>query len=114
MSENAAIQLKGIFIVEETCKSYECLRFDFATEADKRAELWKARHNVWYAALALKPGCKVNSHTIVFFNHQFFLQGYSTDTCVPISALPGMITFAKDQLNRLGLLGYVEIDALSS
>jgi hypothetical protein len=47
------------FVIEETCKSYECLKFNFATEPDKRAELWKARHNVWYAALALKPGSKV-------------------------------------------------------
>lgn len=46
-------------VTEETCKSYECLRFDFATEADKRADLWKARHNAWYAAQAIKPGSKV-------------------------------------------------------
>jgi D-lactate dehydrogenase (cytochrome) len=46
-------------MTEETCKSFECLKFDFATEPDKRAELWKARHNAWYAAQALKPGSKV-------------------------------------------------------
>ena len=50
---------KVFLLVEETCKSYECLRFDFATEADKRAELWKARHNAWYAAQSLRPGSKV-------------------------------------------------------
>lgn len=32
-------------------------------------------------------------------------QGYSTDVCVPISALPGMIVFAKKELQRLNLLG---------
>ena len=47
-------------VVEETCKTFECLKFEFSTEADKRAELWKARHNAWYAAQALKPGCKVS------------------------------------------------------
>jgi D-lactate dehydrogenase (cytochrome) len=52
-----------IFITEETCKSFECLKFDFATESDKRAELWKARHNAWYAAQALKPGSKVRMYT---------------------------------------------------
>lgn len=46
---------------EETCKSFECLKFEYSTEPDKRAELWKARHNAWYAAQALKPGCKVCS-----------------------------------------------------
>jgi hypothetical protein len=49
---------------EETCKSFECLKFDFATEPDKRAELWKARHNAWYAALAFKPGSKVSAECL--------------------------------------------------
>ncbi|CAF4787590.1 unnamed protein product [Rotaria sp. Silwood1] len=76
-------------IAEDTCKSFECLKFDFATDPEKRAELWKARHNAWYAAQAIKPGSK----------------GYSTDVCVPISALPEIVTFAKDELKRLNLLG---------
>ncbi|CAF0842240.1 unnamed protein product [Rotaria sordida] len=85
---NSNIEAQGQ-IAEETCKSYECLQFAFATDVDKRAELWKARHNAWYAAQALKPGSK----------------GYSTDVCVPISALSGIVTFAKDELKRLNLLG---------
>ncbi|CAF4588065.1 unnamed protein product, partial [Rotaria sp. Silwood2] len=76
-------------IAEETCKSFECLKFNFATEIDKRNELWKARHNAWYAAQALRSGSK----------------GYSTDVCVPISALPNMISFAKNELKQLQLLG---------
>jgi D-lactate dehydrogenase (cytochrome) len=51
-------------MTEETCKSFECLKFDFATEPDKRAELWKARHNAWYAALAFKPGSKVSAECL--------------------------------------------------
>ncbi|CAF3185966.1 unnamed protein product [Rotaria socialis] len=85
---NSNIETQGQ-IAEETCKSYECLKFDFATDPEKRSELWKARHSAWYAAQALKPGSK----------------GYSTDVCVPISALPGIVTFAKDELKRLNLLG---------
>ncbi len=50
------------FVIEETCKSYECLKFNFEIEPDKRAELWKARHNAWYAAQALKPGSKVRTY----------------------------------------------------
>ncbi|CAF0898986.1 unnamed protein product [Adineta steineri] len=76
-------------LAEETCKSFECVKFNYETETDKRADLWKARHNAIYAAQALRPGSKA----------------YSTDVCVPISALPGMITFAKDALKRLNLLG---------
>ena len=52
------ILLIDVFL-EETCKSFECLKFTYSTEPDKRAELWKARHNAWYAAQALKPGSKV-------------------------------------------------------
>jgi hypothetical protein len=56
------------FVIEETCKSYECLKFNFATEPDKRAELWKARHNAWYAAQALKPGSKVRMYSKTYLN----------------------------------------------
>lgn len=48
-------------LVEETCRAFECLKFDFATEPDKRAALWKARHSAWYAAQALRPGSKVST-----------------------------------------------------
>ncbi|CAF1536505.1 unnamed protein product [Rotaria sordida] len=85
---NSNIEAQGR-IAEETCKSFECLKFTFATETDRRNELWKARHNVWYAAHALRPGSK----------------GYSTDVCVPISALPDMIQFADNEVKRLQLLG---------
>lgn len=34
--------------------------FSWAKEAEKRSELWAARHNAWYAVLALSPGRKVS------------------------------------------------------
>lgn len=33
--------------------------FQWALDAETRNLLWKARHDAWYAALALRPGCKV-------------------------------------------------------
>lgn len=33
--------------------------FQWARDAETRNSLWKARHDAWYAALALRPGCKV-------------------------------------------------------
>ncbi|CAF4181365.1 unnamed protein product, partial [Adineta steineri] len=45
-------------LAEETCKSFECVKFNYETETDKRADLWKARHNAIYAAQALRPGSK--------------------------------------------------------
>ena len=43
--------------------------FDWATRPESREQLWHARHNVHYAALALRPGCR----------------SWATDVCVPIS-----------------------------
>ena len=34
--------------------------FSWAKEAEERRRLWAARHSAWYAALALRPGCKVS------------------------------------------------------
>ena len=36
-----------LLYVEETCKSYNGLKFDSATDIGERNELWKARHNAW-------------------------------------------------------------------
>ncbi|XP_056244069.1 probable D-lactate dehydrogenase, mitochondrial [Seriola aureovittata] len=61
--------------------------FQWARDAETRNQLWKARHDAWYAALALRPGCKA----------------YATDVCVPLSRLPQIIVETKEDLieNRL-------------
>lgn len=61
--------------------------FQWARDAETRNRLWKARHDAWYAALALRPGCKA----------------YATDVCVPLSRLPQIIVDTKEDLieNRL-------------
>lgn len=47
--------------------------FDWATGADERARLWQARHDVYWASIALRPGPTIKN--------------MSTDVCVPISRL---------------------------
>lgn len=56
--------------------------FHWVTKEEERNQMWEARHKTYYAALALKPGCK----------------GWSTDVCVPISALAECIAETKKDL----------------
>ncbi|XP_073746591.1 uncharacterized protein [Callorhinus ursinus] len=74
---------------EEISQHNGASHFFWAKEAEERSRLWAARHNAWYAALALRPGCK----------------GYSTDVCVPISRLPEILVQTKEDLKASGLTG---------
>lgn len=61
--------------------------FAWSTRDDERATLWKARHAVYWACLAFRPG-----HV-----------GISTDAIVPISALTDMILGAKSDIEASGI-----------
>lgn len=56
--------------------------FAWSNLPEERAKLWKARHEAYYAAVALRPGAV----------------GWATDVCVPISRLPECITETKRDL----------------
>ena len=62
--------------------------FQWATRTEDRNRLWQARHDAFYAALALRPGAK----------------GIATDVCVPISRLTECITAAKRDIAESNLL----------
>ena len=63
--------------------------FQWATRPGDRARLWKARHDAYYAALALRPGAK----------------GWTTDVCVPLSRLTDAVLAAKQDLAESTLTG---------
>ncbi|KFO24632.1 probable D-lactate dehydrogenase, mitochondrial isoform X1 [Fukomys damarensis] len=76
---------------EEITQCNGASHFSWAKESKERSQLWTARHNAWYALLALAPGHK----------------GYSTDVCVPISRLPEILVHAKEKLKASGLTGAI-------
>ena len=62
--------------------------FRWATRTEDRNRLWQARHDAYYAALALRPGAK----------------GWATDVCVPISRLAECIEETRSDLARANVL----------
>ncbi|MCV3764548.1 FAD-binding oxidoreductase [Rhizobium sp. TRM95796] len=59
------------------------------SNAEERARIWKARHNVFWSVKALAPGKAV----------------LATDVCVPISRLADCVTETEADLDANGLLG---------
>jgi D-lactate dehydrogenase (cytochrome) len=62
--------------------------FDWATRAEDRSRLWRARHDAYWAARALRPTAK----------------GISTDVCVPISELAACVAETKADIAASGLM----------
>ena len=62
--------------------------FRWATRPEERSALWQARHDVYYACLALQPG----------------KQGWATDICVPISHLSECLIETRKDLDASPLL----------
>ena len=64
------------------------LTFQWATTPEARSTLWQARHNAFYAAVALRPGGKV----------------WTTDVCVPISRLAECILETRRDVQQSQLI----------
>jgi D-lactate dehydrogenase (cytochrome) len=62
--------------------------FEWTTKPEERSRLWQARHDVYWAAKALRPGS----------------QAFATDVCVPISRLAECVTAAMAEAQALKLL----------
>ena len=61
--------------------------FRYASTPEERSKLWAARHQAYFAALQLRPGCRCQS----------------TDTCVPISRLAESINESIAEAEASGI-----------
>jgi D-lactate dehydrogenase (cytochrome) len=75
-------------LMAEIAKEHGGGDFRWATATEERNRLWQARHDIWWAALALRPGA----------------QGIPTDICVPISALPDVVVATQQDVAELRLI----------
>jgi len=75
-------------VVEAIVADHGGQDFQWAATPEARSRLWEARHNVYFAALQLRPGCR----SIV------------TDACVPISRLADCLVQTADDLRASGLI----------
>ena len=80
--------------VEEQARAVEAIAaecggtgFAWATDEQARKALWQARHDAYWAAVALRPGAR----------------GIATDVCVPISRLAEALLGAKQDIEASGL-----------
>ncbi len=61
--------------------------FEWATTPEARTKLWTARHQAYFAALQMRPGCRCQS----------------SDTCVPISRLAESINASVEEAEASGI-----------
>lgn len=75
-------------LVGEIAQEHGGANFRWETRQEDRTRLWQARHDAYFANLALKPGAK----------------GWATDVCVPISRLAECILETRKDIDASGVL----------
>ncbi len=78
-NDGVAEQVK---LFEEISREFGASGFQWALQEEDRATLWRARHDAYYAGLAVIPGSR----------------GYVTDVCVPISKLADCIAETQQDI----------------
>ena len=74
-------------LVQELASELGGKAFEWATTPEERTRLWTARHNVYFAGVQSRPGCKI----------------ISTDTCVPISRLADCLLDSVAEADASGI-----------
>jgi D-lactate dehydrogenase (cytochrome) len=73
--------------VQEIAREHGGADFEWARTPEERTRLWKARHESYFAALQMRPGCRCQS----------------SDTCVPISRLAEAINESVAEAEASGI-----------
>jgi D-lactate dehydrogenase (cytochrome) len=74
-------------LVKDISDGFGGSAFQWTGRAEERNKLWQARHDAYYACIAMSPGKK----------------GMATDACVPISRLADCIMETRADIDRSGL-----------
>ncbi len=77
--------------VQDIAAGHDGSNFEWALRPEDRTRLWQARHDAYYAALALKPGAV----------------GWSTEVCVPISRLAACISESRAEIAAADVLATI-------
>jgi len=80
--------LEQVEQVQAIAGDFGASEFQWASKAEDRSKLWQARHDAYYAGIALRPGAK----------------GIATDVCVPISRLAECILETQKDIAESGLI----------
>ncbi len=80
-----------ITLVQDISQELGAAEFSWSSSTEARSKLWEARHNVYFAALQLRPGAR----SIV------------TDVCVPISRLADCVNETVEDLRQSGIIAPV-------
>ncbi|MEM7300172.1 MAG: FAD-linked oxidase C-terminal domain-containing protein [Pseudomonadota bacterium] len=85
-SESSVAEQTELF--RQIADEYGGSAFQWATAAEDRNRLWKARHDAYWSSQTLRPGARP----------------FATDACVPISRLAECITETMKDVEELGLM----------
>jgi D-lactate dehydrogenase (cytochrome) len=78
-------------IVEGIAQVMGGAEFRWSTDAEERAKLWQARHDLYWATKARRQGCEL----------------FTGDICVPISRLAESIVAAREDIDASPLMGQI-------
>jgi D-lactate dehydrogenase (cytochrome) len=77
-------------MTESICLDYNGTNFRYTIDDVERKRLWSARHNLYYASLALRPGSE---------------SAILTDACVPLSKFAELVSATAQDVQDLGVVG---------